>query len=509
MASTLIPECLIPIFKYLEDDPVSLFPCILVNRYWCRTAIPILWSNPFSLTKFDSRYGSRRMFSLINTFIITLPQESKNILIKQEIKIPEIKNLTFNYQTFLRVIDMLCIDLAVKDWFAHPNYGKLSYTSTQIKLLLSILTTHLHNSSFINILKISHTIIVKTTGTTSDIIFDIINQIPISSGKINCFSNLKEFQYNSDTPIMENLFLKLSQITNSIEKISFTIYKIMTNSSLILLKSQKNLKELIIQYNINYNILIDNNAILTLLEKSSNLIILNLEKFFFPLENLSLFINLQELSLSDCGYHNYNFYDWLKFSLISLPNLKKLFFKDSNPIYLDIFSKFIINTNFNNFGSKLSHIIIQCCKFKNSINTNLLLISISNNCPLLSFYSGPISSNDTFELSQLLNSCSFIKTLKFHPSISKCSTDSDIRISFDPLLLELSKSPLLHLKTLTIVHGWMIQSNIFEDFLKSRNRNEIRKFNFYWNNTLIIGDLVKICEDYPNIIKSYGEFNSI
>ncbi|CAB4373925.1 unnamed protein product [Rhizophagus irregularis] len=105
-----------------EDDPVSLFPCILVNRYWCRTAIPILWSNPFSLTKFDSRYGSRRMFSLINTFIITLPQESKNILIKQEIKIPEIKNLTFNYQTFLRVIDMLCIDLAVKDWFAHPNY---------------------------------------------------------------------------------------------------------------------------------------------------------------------------------------------------------------------------------------------------------------------------------------------------------------------------------------------------------------------------------------------------
>jgi hypothetical protein len=507
MASTLISECLIPIFKYLEDDPVSLFPCILVNRYWCRTAIPILWSNPFSLTKFDSRYGSRRMFSLINTFISTLPQESKNILIKQEIKIPEITDLTFNYQTFLRVIDMLCIDLAVKDWFAHPNYGKLSYTSTQIKLLLSILTTHLHNSSFINILKISHTIIVKTTGTTSDIILDIINQIPKS--KKNCFSNLKEFQYNSDTPIMENLFLKLSQITNSIERISFSIYRNMTDSSLILLKSQKNLKELTIQYHIMYDFLIDEKAISTLLEKSITLINLNLEKLYFPLENLSYFKNLQELSLTDCGYHNSNFQDWLKFSSISLLNLKKLVFKDPNPIYLDIFSKFIINTNFNNFGSNLSHIVIQCCKFQNSNNTNLLLNSISNNCPLLSFYSGPISSNDTFELSQLLNSCSFIKTLRFHPSISKCSinTESDIRISFDPLLLELSKAPLLHLNTLTIVHGWMIKSNIFEDFLKSRN--EIRKFNFYWNNTLVIGDLVKICKDYPNIIKGYGEFNSI
>ncbi|RIA86687.1 hypothetical protein C1645_828914 [Glomus cerebriforme] len=503
MASILISECLVPIFKYLEDDPVSLFPCILVNRYWCRTAIPILWSNPFSLTKFDSRYGSRRMFSLINTFISTLPQESKNLLISHEIKIPEITNLTFNYQTFLRVIDMLCIDLAVKDWFAHPNYGKLSYTSTQIKLLLSVLTTHLHNSSFINILKISHTIIVKTTGTTSDIILDIINQIPIKNTK-NCFSNLKEFQYNSDTPIMENLFLKLSQITNSIERISFSIYRIMTDSALILLKSQKNLKELTIQYHIMYDILIDKNAISTLLEKSITLFNLTLEKFYFPLENLLNFINLRELSLTDCGYHDYNFHDWLKFSLISLPNLKKFIYRDSNPIYLEIFSRFITNTNINNFGSNLSHIIIQCCKFQNPNNTNLLLISISNNCPLLSFYSGPISSNDTFELSQLLTSCSYIKTLRLHPSTSNCSLS---RISFDPLLLELSKAPLLHLKTLTIVHGWIIKSNIFESFLKSRL--EIRKFNFYWNNTLVIGDLVKICKEYPNIIKGYGEFNSI
>src|SRR5438445_148632 len=83
--------------------------------------------------------------------------------------------------------------------------------------------------SHINILKISHTIIVKTTGTTSDIILDIINQIPKTTK--NCFSNLKEFQYNSDTPIMENLFLNLSQITNSIERISFSIYRNLTDSA--------------------------------------------------------------------------------------------------------------------------------------------------------------------------------------------------------------------------------------------------------------------------------------
>ncbi|CAG8465677.1 10973_t:CDS:2 [Funneliformis mosseae] len=469
------------------------------------------------------------MFSLINTFISTLSQESKNTLITHEIKIPEVANLTFDYPSFLRVIDMLCIDLAVKDWFAHPNYGKISYTSTQIKLLLSILTTHLlHNSSFIDTLKISHTTIIKTTGTTSDIILDIIHQIPKTTK--NCFSNLKEFQYNSDTPIMEDLFLKLSQITISIERICFTIYKNMTNSALTLLKSQRNLKELTIQYHIMYDILIDQKAVSTFLDKSNSLTHLTLEKLYFPLNYLENFKILQELSLTDCGYHDYNIKDWLSFSLISLPNLKKLVYKNPNPIYLDIFAKFISNTNFNNHfgGSKLSQIIIQCCKFQNPDHSNLLLSTISSNCPLLSFYSGPISSKNTLELSQLLISCPFIKNLRLHPLTSICSLNNPLisdsepnlaplivpetRSSFDPLLLELCKAPLLHLDTLTIVHGWKIHSNIFEHFLKIRQKNGnidgiLRGFNFYWNNTVVIGDLVKICEEYPDIIK-YGSQTS-
>ncbi|CAG8774874.1 13038_t:CDS:1, partial [Acaulospora morrowiae] len=43
-------ECLEEIFKYLHDDLVSLHSCALVNRSWCRIAIPLLWScNTFGL----------------------------------------------------------------------------------------------------------------------------------------------------------------------------------------------------------------------------------------------------------------------------------------------------------------------------------------------------------------------------------------------------------------------------------------------------------------------------
>src|SRR5436190_1244620 len=43
-----LPEVTIHIIKYIGNDMPSLHSCILVNRFWCHLAIPILWEDPFS-----------------------------------------------------------------------------------------------------------------------------------------------------------------------------------------------------------------------------------------------------------------------------------------------------------------------------------------------------------------------------------------------------------------------------------------------------------------------------
>ncbi|GBB92850.1 hypothetical protein RclHR1_20660003 [Rhizophagus clarus] len=43
------PELTCEILKYLQKDFSTLYSCILVNRLWCRLAIPLLWEDPFSL----------------------------------------------------------------------------------------------------------------------------------------------------------------------------------------------------------------------------------------------------------------------------------------------------------------------------------------------------------------------------------------------------------------------------------------------------------------------------
>ncbi|GET62531.1 hypothetical protein GLOIN_2v1771878 [Rhizophagus irregularis DAOM 181602=DAOM 197198] len=44
-----LPELIYEIIKYFQNDYSTLYSCILVNKLWCRLAIPLLWEDPFSI----------------------------------------------------------------------------------------------------------------------------------------------------------------------------------------------------------------------------------------------------------------------------------------------------------------------------------------------------------------------------------------------------------------------------------------------------------------------------
>uniref|UniRef100_U9T5A3 F-box domain-containing protein n=1 Tax=Rhizophagus irregularis (strain DAOM 181602 / DAOM 197198 / MUCL 43194) TaxID=747089 RepID=U9T5A3_RHIID len=45
-----LPELTNEIIQYFRKDFSTLYSCILVNRLWCRLAIPLLWENPFPIS---------------------------------------------------------------------------------------------------------------------------------------------------------------------------------------------------------------------------------------------------------------------------------------------------------------------------------------------------------------------------------------------------------------------------------------------------------------------------
>src|SRR3954447_3877741 len=98
--SNLNKDILLLIFEELQDNSKSLFSCLMVNRIWCETVIPVLWRNPWHC------FGSNKSY-LFNIFISCLPNDIKEFLTSVGIQLPSIsyQPLLFDYLSFCRSIN--------------------------------------------------------------------------------------------------------------------------------------------------------------------------------------------------------------------------------------------------------------------------------------------------------------------------------------------------------------------------------------------------------------------
>jgi len=104
-----LPELMIKIIEYFQNDFSTLYSCILVNRLWCRTAIPILWEDPFSIPT--------QNYHFIEIYLHDLNERDKIELNKYGID----KNLfpsktLFNYPSFIKYLNIQ-IGYLIETWF--------------------------------------------------------------------------------------------------------------------------------------------------------------------------------------------------------------------------------------------------------------------------------------------------------------------------------------------------------------------------------------------------------
>src|SRR5579862_7365057 len=101
--SRLNNDILFLIFEELQDDSKALFSCLMVNRLWCETAIPVLWRNPWC---YDIKYYNQSSLYYIVTSYLT--DDIKEFLMRQGIKLPSISNksLLFDYLSLCRSMNM-------------------------------------------------------------------------------------------------------------------------------------------------------------------------------------------------------------------------------------------------------------------------------------------------------------------------------------------------------------------------------------------------------------------
>jgi hypothetical protein len=109
-----LPEIIYEILQYLHDDYSTLYSCILVNRIWCRLSIPLLWRDPFSISK----YKKHLKYHFIDFYLYYLGEADKNIfkVVFEIDRIDFISSPLFNYPNFIKSLSTYKLDLIVSDW---------------------------------------------------------------------------------------------------------------------------------------------------------------------------------------------------------------------------------------------------------------------------------------------------------------------------------------------------------------------------------------------------------
>ncbi|PKY49356.1 hypothetical protein RhiirA4_545210 [Rhizophagus irregularis] len=354
------------ILEELQNDSKSLYSCLLINRTWCETTVPILWKDPTS--RYDLTDDACNI--LFNKILLHLSEESRNKLKNQEIDllIEIYKRPLFNYISFWKHLD-LCF---------------LEYMMNVFKIKNS---------------KISNEVLKLFTNNGKKFISLSIPEsfnYHLFSWNEHCFLELEYFYF--DCNINSDILKELSTIITSIKNLELNIkYKNTTDPSRIvkLIEAQKNLKEVslihdyYIKINESYHKILEESLI-----KCANTV-QYLKIDWKPITNfLSYLVNLVSLKLS-YFYTNWNY-------SVSLPLLKYL---KANGVSSEVLASIIENTKGN-----LNEIIIN---YQHHHNDKRLIKAIYQHCPNLNYLKLSLLNKDMdiIEFQNLLINCKFINIL--------------------------------------------------------------------------------------------------
>ncbi|PKK64513.1 hypothetical protein RhiirC2_787389 [Rhizophagus irregularis] len=336
------------IIQYLRDDISSLYSCVLVNRLWCRIAIPLLWEDPFSVPT--------QKFDFIKILLRSLNDEDKTRLI---VKYGFINNefspkTLFNYPGFIKRLNTQNIRFCIENWV--PNLTNNFANSANLFYWL-LFKTFIKNEINLNSFEI--VMLISRDHKYFNEVFDLILKNP-------------KFIYNIKNLILHlNLLPGVMNIVpflnflisncNSISTIYFKINRCFISSiekylSEIIL-SQKNLLKISFEYK---TLTLYDSLLLTLKNQNCsntlNTIIFYCIDFENIIDNLKVFNNLNVLDtihILYCHSLNSNFIQQI-ISITKSFKLKSLFMSkilqiDSLQLLLQKFGNYLENFGFE-FG---------------------------------------------------------------------------------------------------------------------------------------------------------------
>uniref|UniRef100_U9TJ94 F-box domain-containing protein n=1 Tax=Rhizophagus irregularis (strain DAOM 181602 / DAOM 197198 / MUCL 43194) TaxID=747089 RepID=U9TJ94_RHIID len=190
-------DCIYNILQNLQSERSTLFNCLLVNRFWCKSTIPLLYANPFvNITG--------KNYAIILTLILCFDKEEilqlKKLLKQNQINIniDEEHKPLFEYLKYLKNYNYLVINSAIERCFigAITQYRIKYYSNYTIPIFPIFHQSILRHSINVKQLDISSNIFYNKGFKNLDIqnFTSNLTKLNILSLKFHLNDNLNEIE---------------------------------------------------------------------------------------------------------------------------------------------------------------------------------------------------------------------------------------------------------------------------------------------------------------------------
>ncbi|RIA80138.1 hypothetical protein C1645_882336 [Glomus cerebriforme] len=465
-------DVLFLLFEELQDDSKSLFSCLLVNRLWCETVIPILWRNPWC---YGINYKNKSYLFAIIAFY--LPISIKEFLLSQGINFPPISSLLFNYLSFCKSINVNIINSII------PIGSPLEYNQFLLQQeFYNILITKCSELKYLDVKSINHQIFYFPEAKA-------------------CLKTLYELK--CDTSIDSVFFYGLARLCQNIQKLVIINNTTNINHGIAkLIEVQENLKNFEWKDDFDEDYFIEDPYREVLLALSKKADIINYLKIYIRSvdgyehtllqEILPKLYKLKTLILNNVTYFNKN-------------QFKMLVYHDIEILHIDYITINMASYIIENSGGHLKEIILfENCEYYDDFGDNFNEVSlkfiqkISEYCPSIEYLTLAFSPTDEHftEFEKLLKVCQKLKSLLlFIFNVDERETTEKITENGAELLKALIRSVPTNLREIRFFENFKFSLNALEEFLKQwRDRPAF---------TVFTTDLIYNEEYYKRLINKF------
>ncbi|KAF0447950.1 hypothetical protein F8M41_002742 [Gigaspora margarita] len=369
----------IELLKEIFENVDSLFSCILVNRKWCQTAVPILWRSP--------NPSENSLLPLVTSYLRSLPEKQIKILKEENIPLPNEKSSIFDYPYFLKTLDLKLIKEMSKKWLNNNNNNNNnSKNKSHIEFLNEILVSY-----FLEQAEKIYFIHLNESAQTLTINQNLLN--------LQKFKKLHIASWKDENTFME----KITTFTTNLQYIiaECVNYKKKALALASLIQKQSSLQHLKLLYAFGDDYC---SIIFKSLPSQSNSL-KKLELYRVNLDTIDSWVtcfNLKTLEIRNCtGTIDFISIPWKPI----FPNLQNFIFinyANNRQFFIPFVVKIIE-------AAKKSLLHFKCSMLG---DMSEIITSISLNCPNIRHLD--LQSSSSSQIILILNSCHDLRTLKFY-----------------------------------------------------------------------------------------------